>query len=160
PHLLPEMRRRVQALQAMEPLLGMSPAAAVPDALAETLTGQPVSRQRGIPSTAATGNTSQPAEEASPRQLTTPLQVIADYEVISELGRGGMGVVYLARQVSLGRQVALKMILAPYSNEEQRRRFRTEAEAIARLQHPNIVAVYEIGEHEGKPYFSLEFCAG
>jgi serine/threonine-protein kinase len=72
-----------------------------------------------------------------------------------------MGVVYRARQVALSRVVALKMILAGgHAGEAELARFRTEAEAIARLQHPNIVQVYEVGEHEGKPFLALEFCPG
>jgi serine/threonine-protein kinase len=72
-----------------------------------------------------------------------------------------MGIVYKARQVGLNRLCALKMILAGrYAGEAELARFRTEAEAIARLQHPNIVAVYEIGTHQGTPFFSLEFCSG
>ncbi len=86
---------------------------------------------------------------------------VPGYEVFGTLGRGGMGVVYHARQTSLGRVVALKMILAgPNADDEDLARFRTEAEAIARLQHPNIVQVFEIGEHRGLPFFSLEYCAG
>ncbi len=72
-----------------------------------------------------------------------------------------MGVVYQARQANLGRIVALKMILSGvHAGEGDLTRFRTEAEAIARLQHPNIVQIHEIGEHGGLPYFSLELCAG
>jgi WD40 repeat protein/tRNA A-37 threonylcarbamoyl transferase component Bud32 len=86
---------------------------------------------------------------------------IPGYEILSTLGRGGMGVVYKARQVKLDRIVALKMILSgAHAGPDELARFRTEAEAIARLQHPNIVQVHEVGEHEGKPFFSLEFCAG
>jgi len=86
---------------------------------------------------------------------------IPGYEMLATLGRGGMGVVYQARQTKLGRVVALKMILAgAHAGEADLARFRTEAEAIARLQHPNIVQIHEIGEHGGLPFFSLEFCAG
>jgi hypothetical protein len=86
---------------------------------------------------------------------------IPGYEILGELGRGAMGVVYKARQTTLDRLVALKMILTgSYASEAERARFRTEAEAIARLQHPNIVQVHEVGEWAGCPFFSLEFCAG
>src|SRR5262245_57163014 len=87
--------------------------------------------------------------------------VVPGYEVLSELGRGGMGVVYKAKQLGLNRIVALKMILAgDHAGAQERERFQQEAQAIARLQHPNIVQVYEVKEHNGRPYFSLEFCAG
>jgi WD40 repeat protein/tRNA A-37 threonylcarbamoyl transferase component Bud32 len=86
---------------------------------------------------------------------------VAGYEILGELGRGGMGVVYKARQSKLHRLVALKMILAgAHAGKRQFERFRIEAEAVARLQHPNIVQIYEIGEQDGLPFFSLEFVDG
>src|SRR5262249_46789267 len=86
---------------------------------------------------------------------------IEGYEILGELGRGAMGVVYKAKQVGLQRIVALKMILSGgKASEREVKRFLTEAEAVARLKHPNIVQIYEIGEHEGQPWFSLEFVEG
>lgn len=86
---------------------------------------------------------------------------IAGYQVVDELGRGGMGVVYKARQDGLNRIVALKMVLqGEYAGKEEIGRFRSEAEALASIQHPNIVQVHAVGEHNGLPYFVLEFCSG
>jgi formylglycine-generating enzyme required for sulfatase activity len=86
---------------------------------------------------------------------------VAGYEVLSELGRGGMSVVYLARQIQPGRLVALKMLLAGvHASSERRARFLAEADAIARLQHPNIVAVHEVGFHDDVPFFSMELVEG
>jgi WD40 repeat protein/serine/threonine protein kinase len=86
---------------------------------------------------------------------------VPGYQVLRELGRGGMSVVYLARQDSPERLVALKMILAgPHADAERRLRVRAEADAIARLQHPNIVTIYEIGEHAGLPFLALEYVRG
>jgi WD40 repeat protein/tRNA A-37 threonylcarbamoyl transferase component Bud32 len=86
---------------------------------------------------------------------------VPGYEILDKLGEGGMGVVYKARHLKLGRIIALKMILSGgHARSEDLARFQTEAEAIARLQHANIVQVYEVGEHEGRPFFSLEFCPG
>jgi formylglycine-generating enzyme required for sulfatase activity len=83
------------------------------------------------------------------------------YEIVGELGRGGMGVVYKARQIKANRVVALKMILGSRPADLAGRvRFQIEVEAIARLRHPHIVQLLEAGEHNGQPYFSLEFCDG
>jgi WD40 repeat protein len=100
-----------------------------------------------------------PPSGASPGQAG--VNPVPGYKVLGKLGEGGMGVVYKARQVALDRVVALKMILAGgRAREADLLRFRTEAEAIARLQHPNIVQVFEVGEQDGQPFFSLEFCPG
>ena len=86
---------------------------------------------------------------------------IADYEVEGLLGRGGMGVVYKARHRGLNRVVALKMLIAgAYAGSPERARFQREAEAIASLQHPNIVAIHDVGDHEGRPYFTMEYVEG
>jgi serine/threonine-protein kinase len=106
-----------------------------------------------------------PGQQKFPPILPVPPasvgKIIAGHEVLETLGRGGMGVVYKARQIVLNRIVALKMILAGYEDEPGAlSRFRSEAQAVAQLQHPHIVQIYEVGEHEGKPFFSLEYVDG
>jgi WD40 repeat protein/Flp pilus assembly protein TadD/tRNA A-37 threonylcarbamoyl transferase component Bud32 len=97
--------------------------------------------------------------EASP--LAEVLPEVPGYAIESVLGRGGMGVVYKARHLALKRTVAIKMMLAGnHAGELDRTRFKAEAEAVARLQHPNIVQVHEVGEHQGCPYCALEFVVG
>jgi serine/threonine protein kinase len=113
---------------------------------------QPAESTSSVPETVGGSQCSQPANR--------PIQV-AGYQVLEELGRGGMGVVYKARQIGLNRLVALKMILSgDHASRDDLERFRAEAEVIARLQHPNIVQVYEINDHEGRPFFSMEYVDG
>ncbi len=97
-------------------------------------------------------------EQAAPKP---DWPTVAGYEILEELGRGGMGVVYLARQPGLNRLVALKVIRSgAHAGEVERARFRREAQTLARLQHPGVVQVFEVGEHEGNPYLALEYVPG
>src|SRR5215467_8893454 len=98
--------------------------------------------------------------ERAPGSPRPGLPVIPGYQVLGEVGHGGMGIVYKAIQTHLKRIVALKMLRRGRAGPEDLERFRREAEAVARLQHPNIVQIYEIGEHDQLPFFSLEFVEG
>src|SRR6266480_3643360 len=93
-------------------------------------------------------------EAASARRL-------GDYELIEEIGRGGMGVVYRARQLGLGREVAVKVLRhGPFADANEVARFRREAAAAAALRHPNIVSVHEVGEADGHAFFSMDLVRG
>jgi len=138
PEYLAELQRRMQAIEAMEKRLGLGT----------------ITEDEEAPETpeAATGSELLPP----PAGLRIP-----GYVLLGVLDQGGMGIVYKARQVELRRTVALKMIRGEtQARPQQLARFRSEAAAIAQLQHPSIVQIYEVGESEGRPYFSMEFVEG
>ncbi len=100
-------------------------------------------------------------DQAAPVIIDSQWPAVPGYEIIGVLGRGGMAVVYKARHLALGRIVALKMLRNwARAGEKELARFRAEADVIARLQHPNIVQIYDVGEIAGRPYFALEYVAG
>jgi serine/threonine-protein kinase len=134
PELLPEVRERWQEFRRIDAQLG------------ELLPGL---------------RTPPLADAVPPARAGAGLPQVPGYEMETVLGHGGMGVVYVARQRALDRRVAVKMLLAgPFAGPQELGRFRRETAALARLQHPNIVQVYDAGDVEGRPYFAMELVEG
>jgi hypothetical protein len=131
PSLLEELRQRIQAVRKMEIVLGVTDH----------------DPQRTMS-----------PEETEPN--TEPLPTIQGYDIIRIIDHGGMGVVFEARQIELGRTVAIKMISSVHLKPKHKARFRTEAEAAARLQHPNFVQIFNVGEINGRPFFAMEYVSG
>jgi serine/threonine-protein kinase len=127
-----------------------------PGGTTDFVLSQPGATADSAPATHEAGRTYSPRRRRQAQPGT-----VAGYEILGELGRGAMGVVYKARQRGLKRLVALKMILAgDHASDRDLARFRAEAESVARLQHANIVQIYEVGDEDGLPFFSLEFVDG
>jgi serine/threonine protein kinase len=142
---------------------GVSPDGAVPPGTVPTLAYQTPDARLTVEQVSQGSEQPGPAAPAPPEE-TRPADdwpAVTGYEIVGVLGRGAMGVVYLARQRGLNRLVALKMIRAgSHASEKELIRFRIEAEAVARLRHAHIVQIYEVGEQDGRPFFSLEYMDG
>ena len=185
PELVDELKRRIEALQAAPALLGNdvttvpagtasatvdyvvpgagTASATVDYVVAGVRSGAASETVDHVVGGAPEGTASETVDQVVSGVRSAPGAPLAPpgYEILGELGRGGMGVVYKARQVKAKRTVALKMILAGgHAGAAELERFRLEGEAVARVQHPGIVQIHEVGDQEGRPFFSLEYVSG
>jgi serine/threonine-protein kinase len=154
----PELEPALKCLDALEAMAPAGPSPS-PDALTETIEagadGTPL-----VTGAAAESSGSQGSGGKTAVELFRRLGQFGDYELEEEIGRGGMGVVYKARQRSLDRTVAVKMIASMLASRQQVRRFQAEAKAAAGINHPHVVQVYEVGEIFGVHYFAMEYVSG
>jgi len=172
-----ELRRRVEALLLAhdqpdssldQPIVGPASHGIVPPTRAEdngregTGTERPIgASEESDPTIGVPPNADSSSDDATWELTNRAVPTVSGYEILGELGRGGMGVVYRARQILLNRPCVLKMILAgAHACDEATVRFQAEAEAVARLQHPNIVQIHNIGQADGLPFFELEYIDG
>jgi WD40 repeat protein/serine/threonine protein kinase len=158
PHYAEALQRQFALDRAMnwDSILRPEPAASGPSSAGPAGDAETLRLTAAAPGEPGVTPVLEPPPVRTPSRVTVP-----GYHILGELGRGGMGVVYRAEQVRPKRVVALKMILAgDHAGAQELARFRREAEAVAQLEHPNVVHIYEVGECAGLPYFSLEYVSG
>src|SRR6516162_10523741 len=157
----PRPKARAMTSACVCPQCGKSLSSDAPQGLCpECLLKAALPGQSAVESSATGPHDPSPATAIAP-EAGVRVKYFGDYELLEEIARGGMGVVWKARQTSLNRDVALKMIRAgTLASPDEVQRFLREAEAAANLQHPNIVAIHEVGEQDGQHYFTMDYVAG